>query len=256
MRELKVIVTGKRACFTRPEMKAERVSYDVPTPGAMEGLLKSIYWKPAIRYVIDQIVVFNPIEFETVRRNEVNSKISYNKMKNLMKETEGKEGVEITVKSDPTIDTNSDRTQRSSLILKNVKYGIAFHIEQTGLQNEKEKEECNPQIKHEEEFLRRCRKGQSFRTPCLGCSEFPAHVELTDDFDLSQVCSDNRGEKDLGFMLYRVAFRDHGKPANGNWEHPVFSDEADSIFYRPVMINGVIDVKELRKKQNVDQCIE
>ena len=256
MRELKVIVEGKRACFTRPEMKAERVSYDVPTPGALEGLLKSIYWKPAIRYVIDQIIIFNPIEFETVRRNEVKSKVSYSKMKSLMKETEGKEGQEVSVKSDPTVYTSLDRTQRSSLILKNVKYGIAFHIEQTGLKNEKEKEECNPQIKHEEEFLRRCRKGQCFRTPCLGCSEFPADVQLTDDFDLSQVCSENRGRKDLGFMLYRVAFKDHGKPVNGDWQHPVFSDEADSVFYRPVMIDGVIDVRKLRRMQNVDQCIE
>jgi CRISPR-associated protein Cas5d len=256
MRELKVIVTGKRACFTRPEMKAERVSYDVPTPGALEGLLKSVYWKPAIRYIIDQIIVFNPIEFETVRRNEVKSKVSYSKMKSLMKETEGKEGQRISVKSDPTVYASLDRTQRSSLILKNVKYGIAFHIEQTGLQNEREKKEGNPQVKHEEEFLRRCRKGQCFRTPCLGCSEFPANIQLIDDFDLSQVCTENHGEKDLGFMLYRVAFRDHGKPANSDWNHPVFSDEADSIFYRPIMVDGVIDVKELRRKQNVDQRTE
>ncbi len=64
---IKVIVSGPRACFTRPEMKAERVSYDVPTPGALEGLLKSVYWKPAMRYEIDKIVVFHPIVFTTLK---------------------------------------------------------------------------------------------------------------------------------------------------------------------------------------------
>ena len=85
---IKVIVSGKRACFTRPEMKAERVSYDVPTPGALEGLLKSIYWKPAMRYVIDRIIVFNPIAFTSVRRNEVKSKVKLGKIKAQMKEAE------------------------------------------------------------------------------------------------------------------------------------------------------------------------
>ena len=63
----KIIIEGDYACFTRPEMKVERVSYDVPPPGAIEGILKSIYWKPAIRYVIDKIIIFNPIEFMNVR---------------------------------------------------------------------------------------------------------------------------------------------------------------------------------------------
>ena len=71
----KIIVTGDYACFTRPELKVERVSYDVPTPGALEGLIKSIYWKPAIRYVIDKIIVLNPINFENIRRNEVSTKV-------------------------------------------------------------------------------------------------------------------------------------------------------------------------------------
>ena len=86
MRTIRVIIKGDRACFTRPEMKAERVSYDVPTPGALEGILKSIYWKPAMRYVIDKIVVFNPIRFETFTRNEVKSKIQMSKIKNQMQD--------------------------------------------------------------------------------------------------------------------------------------------------------------------------
>ena len=80
----KVMISGDYACFTRPEFKVERVSYDVPTPGALEGLLKSIYWKPAIRYVIDQIVVFSPIKFVNIRRNEVKDKISQTKIKQQM----------------------------------------------------------------------------------------------------------------------------------------------------------------------------
>ena len=77
----KIMVEGDYACFTRPEFKVERVSYDVPTPGALEGMLKSVYWKPAIRYVIDKIVVFNPIDFLNIRRNEVKEKVSLSSMK-------------------------------------------------------------------------------------------------------------------------------------------------------------------------------
>lgn len=77
----KVIVEGDFACFTRPEMKVERVSYDVPTPSALEGMLKSVYWKPSIRYIIDGIVVFNPVNFINIRRNEVKDKISFRKVK-------------------------------------------------------------------------------------------------------------------------------------------------------------------------------
>ena len=80
----KIMVEGDYACFTRPEFKVERVSYDVPTPGALEGMLKSIYWKPAIRYVIDKIIVFQPIEFANVRRNEVKNKVLYSDIKKQM----------------------------------------------------------------------------------------------------------------------------------------------------------------------------
>ena len=80
----KIIVEGDYACFTRPELKVERVSYDVPPPGALEGMLKSIYWKPAIRYVIDRIIVFHPIDLMNIRRNEVKDKVLYSSVKNQM----------------------------------------------------------------------------------------------------------------------------------------------------------------------------
>lgn len=101
----KVMVEGDYACFTRPEMKVERVSYDVPTPGALEGMLKSIYWKPAIRYVIDKIIVFNPIDFINIRRNEVKEKVLLSSVKSQMK---GKGG-------DPCIYTAESRSQRAAI---------------------------------------------------------------------------------------------------------------------------------------------
>lgn len=81
----KIIVEGDYALFTRPEFKVERVSYDVPPPGALEGLLKSIYWKPAIKYVIDKIIVYNKINFDNIRRNEVKDKVSLAAIKGQMK---------------------------------------------------------------------------------------------------------------------------------------------------------------------------
>ena len=124
----KVMLEGDYACFTRPELKVERVSYDVPTPGALEGVLKSVYWKPAIRYVIDKIIVFHPIDFMNVRRNEVKDKVLYSAVKNQMN---GRGG-------DPCIYTSENRSQRASMILKNVKYGVEFHFELTGLKSEQE----------------------------------------------------------------------------------------------------------------------
>ena len=85
----KIIAEGDYACFTRPELKVERVSYDVPPPGALEGMLKSVYWKPAIRYVIDRIVVFHPIDFINIRRNEVKDKVLYSAVKSRMNGVSG-----------------------------------------------------------------------------------------------------------------------------------------------------------------------
>ena len=103
----KVIAEGPYACFTRPEMKVERVSYDVPTPGALEGMLKSVYWKPSIRYVIDRVVVFNPIDFISIRRNEVKEKVLFSAVKGQM---EGRDG------ADPRVYTDED-IERLELIL-------------------------------------------------------------------------------------------------------------------------------------------
>jgi CRISPR-associated protein Cas5d len=230
----KIVVEGDYALFTRPEMKVERVSYDVPTVSALEGLIKCIYWKPAIRIVIDKIVVFNPIKFINVRRNEVKSKISLSKVKSQMKNNGTAE-----------IYVGEERSQRAGMILKDVKYGIQFHIVLTGLKSEHE-DECEE--KHYNIMLRRLKKGQCFRQPCLGCREFSvSRLTLVEDFDLNEVSAELSGDTDLGYMLYGLQFKDGGKPTNNDWEHPKFSDEADALYYRPHMINGVIDVEKYRE---------
>lgn len=234
----KVIVEGDYACFTRPELKVERVSYDVPPPGALEGLLKSVYWKPAIRYMIDRIIVFHPIDFVNIRRNEVKDKVLYSAVRSRMN---GKGG-------DPCIYASESRSQRASMVLKNVKYGIEFHFELTGLRDEEEKDSEN---KHFHIIKRRLEKGQRFRTPCLGCSEFPVkRLELVDAFDERQISSEiqKMGDVDLGYMSYRVMFEDKGKPINDDWNDPKFSDMASTVYYRPHMVNGIIDVKKYREE--------
>lgn len=233
----KIIIEGDYACFTRPEMKVERVSYDVPTPGALEGVLKSIYWKPAIKYVIDKIIVFNDINFMNIRRNEVSDKILLSNVKSQM-EGKGK---------DPTIYTSEKRSQRSAMVLKNVKYGIEFHFELTGLKNENDDEGDK---KHFNIIKRRLEKGQFFRVPCLGCCEFPVKkIYMVDEFNVKEISKGilKLGDIDLGFMNYKVIFEDKGIPINNDWENPKFSDKAHTLYYRPHMINGIIDVSKYRE---------
>lgn len=228
----RVMISGKLACFTRPDLKVERVSYDVPTPSALEGLLKAIYWKPAMRYVIDKIIVFNPIKFVNVQTNEVKEKP---KLSNVRAQMRGRS-------KDICIYANECRTQRSSMILKNVCYGVEFHIERTGIRDEREKNRKN---KHEEIFQKRMDHGEYFRHPFLGCRDFPVRsVRLVDRFDMSKIHPDiaSRDDVDLGYMVYEMCYKDGGKPLHGKWEDGNFSDKAIPLFYRPHMKNGVIDV--------------
>ena len=233
----KIIAEGKYACFTRPELKVERVSYDVPPPGAIEGMLKSVYWKPAVRYVIDKIIVFNPIRFKNIRRNEVNSKVPLSKIKKLM------DGKDIDI----SVYTSEDRSQRAAMVLSDVKYGIEFHFELTGIKCENEDDSEN---KHYNIIKRRLENGQYFRTPCLGCSEFPVDkLYLVDEFDEKEIDTEiiSSGDVDLGFMSYKVKFEDSDKLTSKNWETHDFSDKAGTLYYRPHMIKGIIDVKKYRE---------
>ncbi len=236
-----VMIKGDYACFTRPELKVERVSYDVPTPGAIEGMLKSVYWKPAMRYVIDKIFVFNPIKFINIRRNEVKDKVSLANIKNQMNGGD----------KDATIYTSDSVSQRSSMVLKDVLYGVQFHFEMTGIKGD---DEHDTQDKHYNIIKRRLTNGQCFRTPCLGVSEFPvSKIELVEAFDIGSISQEiiNYGDYDLGYMLYGMKFEDNGiarKDKNGNFK---FSDKASAQFYRPHMVNGIIDVslytKDIRR---------
>ena len=130
------------------------------------------------------------------------------------------------------------------MVLKNVKYGVEFHFELTGLKNDAETDGEN---KHYNIIKRRLEKGQWFRTPCLGCSEFPVkRIELVTDFDENLISSNilRMGDVDLGYMSYKVQFEDGGEPVNHDWDNPKFSDKASTLYYRPHMIHGIIDVKK------------
>jgi CRISPR-associated protein Cas5d len=172
-------VRGDYALFTRPEMKVERVSYDVITPSAARGIIEAVYWKPAIHWVIDRIHVLNKIEFTNIRRNEVSDKMSASKA---------------------YLATNEVRQQRAAMVLKNVDYVIEAHFEIVP-------EKAGPDDtveKHYNMILRRLRKGQYFSSPCLGTREFSAQVELV---EAGQVpASGLTGVRDLGWMLYDLDF--------------------------------------------------
>lgn len=208
---IRLLVWGDYACFTRPEMKVERVSYDVITPSAARGILEAIHWKPAIRWVIDRIHVLNEIRFDNVRRNEVSKKIPAGNVKKAM---QGGDNILLCQYA------ADDRQQRASLLLRNVAYVIEAHFEMTsdaGAQDTPEK--------HYAIFMRRARQGQCFQQPYLGCREFPARFRLIED-DEPLPHSQLRGEKDLGWMLLDIDFHNDMTP----------------LFFRAVMRDGVIEV--------------
>lgn len=224
------------ALFTCPESKVERVSYDVPTPSALEGMLKSIFWKPAIRYVIDKIIVFNQIKFTNCSRNEVKNKVQISRVKSQMR---GEGSPEIF-----TSDLK-ERSQRANMMLSDVRYGVEFRFGLTGIKSERE-DECEE--KYFNIIKRRLENGQCFKTPYFGMRECAVKkLELVEGFDMSLVSPALTGDVDLGIMLYGMKFEDGGKPLNGDWKNPVFSDNADTVFYHPHMINGVIDVERYRR---------
>lgn len=200
---IKLRVWGDYALFTRMEMKVERVSYDVMTPSAARGILEAVYWKPAIRWVIDRIHVLKPIHFENIRRNEVATKTS-------VTNTAMKGDGEVCI----YVDDGKTRQQRASMVLRDVDYIIEAHFELTA------KEAGNPG-KHLAIFERRVKTGQCFHRPYFGCREFPVNFEWCDHTPESQIS----GEFDLGFMLHDVDFE----------------NDRTAHFFRAVMKNGVIE---------------
>lgn len=211
-------VWGPMACFTRPELKVERVSYDVITPSAARAIFEAIFWKPAIHWQVTKIEVLNPIKWTTVRRNEVGAVVS---------------------KSPIFIEDR--RQQKNSLLLQDVRYRIWAKLEFIPLW--KRKETQNAQIDVEEAdmlrkdenpgkynamFERRASKGQCFNQPYLGTREFSASFCLVDP-EREKLSAPINESRDLGIMLYDMDFE-------GNPEKP------EAMFYRARMENGVIIV--------------
>ncbi|MCZ0735972.1 type I-C CRISPR-associated protein Cas5c [Phreatobacter sp. AB_2022a] len=221
---IRLRVSGRFALFVRPELKVERVSYDVMTPSAARGILEAIHWKPAIRWSIDAIHVLKPIRFQSIRRNEVGAKAPVGKIRSAMKSGEI---------GDLTLVVEHDRQQRASTVLVDVDYVIAAHFDMTA----KAGPDDNP-AKHAESFSRRARKGQCFHQPCLGTREFPADFSLIEpDEPMPVVAQQDRSAalgfgapRDLGLMLYDI---DHER-------------DRSSMFFRARLVDGVLQVPASR----------
>lgn len=206
-------VWGERALFTRPEMKVERVSYDIITPSAARGILEAIHWKPAIRWVVDSIQVLRPIRFESIRRNEVGSKLSAASVSKALKA--GRTDALVSY-------VEEDRQQRAATLLREVGYVIAAHFVLT------DKAGTDDNVgKHLDIFNRRARRGQCFQAPCLGTREFPASFALIEDnAAVPAVDPTLAGERDLGWMLHDIDFAEGMTPR----------------FFRARMVDGRVEV--------------
>jgi CRISPR-associated protein Cas5d len=180
-------VWGDRACFTRPEMKVERVSYDVMTPSAARGVLEAVLWKPQMRWFVERIDVLRPIRTASVRRNEVGTRASVDNLLAAMAGRSVRLGIEV----------EEERQQRAAIILRDVDYLVHARI---GLTERAGPDD--PVIKYAEMFRRRAAAGQCFHRPCLGTREFAAEFALVEG-DVPAPIADTR---DLGWMLYDMDY--------------------------------------------------
>ena len=205
-------VLGEFACFTRPEMKVERVSYDVITPSAARSVFEAILWKPAIRWEVRRIEVLKPIRWISVRRNEVSAKASVRNAQTAMNAGQGNLALYI----------EDDRQQRAGLFLRDVAYRLHAELLPVG-----DDARANP-AKYREMFQRRAEKGQCVNQPYLGCREFAARFRLVTDPDSeAPALAESR---DLGWMLYDMDF--------------AAVDDPKPRFFRADLQNGVIDLTQ------------
>ena len=212
---IRVEVKGEFACFSRPEFKAERVSYDVITPSAARGLIESVFWHPGMHYVVDKIYLLSEIAFANIKRNEVASKISASNVQKVI--NNGKGALYLA--------TPLDIQQRATMLLKNVNYIIEAHFKMTEKANA-----TDNTGKFQEMLKRRLRKGQNYHQPYLGCREFPAQVSLFEgDVNTLKLAYADE-DKDLGFMLYDMDYSD--------------KDNITPMFFRAILKNGVIDLTD------------
>lgn len=210
---VKVEVWGDYACFSRPELKVERVSYDIMTPSAARGILEAVYWHPGLCWHIDRIHVLNPIRFTNIRRNEVKSKISKQKAKAAMLGS-----------GEPLfLSAPDDIQQRAAMVLRDVRYVIEAHFTMTDNANE-----TDNKGKFQNIVIRRLRRGQCYHQPYFGCREFPVNFRL---FEGEEIHSIYEGQdRDLGYMLYDM---DYSDPAN-----------IEPMFFRAKLKNGVLDLRD------------
>lgn len=204
-------VWGEAALFTRPEMKVERVSYDIITPSAARGIMESIFWHPGLRWVIDRIYVCAPIRFMNLRRNEVKSTISNRNVRTVMERGKG----------ELFLSTSDDIQQRASLLLTNVHYIIKAHFEMT----ENAAPSDNPG-KFQDITKRRIQKGQFYSEPYFGCREFPVQFRMCNS--VPKCPPELEGDRDLGYMLYDMDYSD--------------PNDIRPLFFRAKLHNGILDV--------------
>jgi CRISPR-associated protein Cas5d len=218
-------VAGDFACFTRPEMKAERVSYEVMTPSAARNVFQAIFWRPEIDWRVRRIEVLRPIRWINLRRNEVGKKLSTATVNTLMKCGEGSLALYV----------EDERQQRAGLFLRDVAYRL--HAE---LCVKPAARAENPVAKYRDIFTRRAGKGQCINQPYLGCREFAARFRLvdpvTDPADWSSLDISARrqlgfdGQRDLGLMLHDLDFRNESDP--------------QPRFFRATLRNAAVEVPD------------
>lgn len=206
---IKMEVWGNRALFTRPEMKVERVSYDVPTPSAARGMLEAVYYHPGLVWRIDKIYIMNPIQFTNIRRNEVSVKILASDLRGAAQDSTKPLGI-VTADS---------IQQRAAMMLRDVHYVIEAHFDMT----DKAAPSDNPG-KFQDIIKRRLKRGQCFSQPYLGCRECTAHFALWEGGTIETI----QETRDLGWMLYDM---DYSDPVN-----------ITPMFFRAQMVNGVVNV--------------
>lgn len=209
---MRIEVWGDYACFSRPEMKTERVSYDIITPSAARGLVEAIYWHPGLKYHIDRVYLLSPIRFTNIRRNEVKSTLLASAALSAAKGGAA-----------PVLYTSADIVQRASMVLQDVHYVIECHFTMT----DKAAPGDNPG-KFQDILRRRLNRGQCYHQPCFGCREFPANFR---EWPADEPIPALPVTQDLGFMLYDL---DYSDPAN-----------IRSQFFRAKLENGVLDCRDV-----------
>lgn len=205
-------VTGDFACFTRPEMKVERVSYDVITPSAARAIFESILWKPAIEWHIHKIEILKPIRWINIRRNEVGAVLPVGNINKAIK------GGAL-----PALYIEDERQQRAGLFLKDVAYRLHASFTLTNKAGS-----TDSAGKFAGMFERRAKKGQCFNQPYMGCREFSCDFRLINDAEtLNPAIAESQA---LGWMLYDLDYKEDQDPT--------------PLFFNAKMENGVIEIPD------------